>query len=142
MRVFLASLWIFSATQAVAWEFIPGAPCKLSASQPDLDIELTHDPLAPLFTMTLTRKTPWTDAQVFSITFVGASTFTISTDQHDISADKRTLSVADRGFGNVLRGMEFNQRAVASLGPDALSIDLADAAGPTRAFRDCPLPVS
>jgi hypothetical protein len=35
----------------------------------------------------------------------------ISTSRHALSDDGRTLSVSDRGFGNVLNGLEFNVRS-------------------------------
>jgi hypothetical protein len=45
--------------------------------------------------------------------------------------------VSDRGFGNVLDGLEFNQVALAATGDRVVSIDLDGAAPEVAAFRAC-----
>ena len=49
---------------------------------------------------------------IFAIAFVGDSPFEITTNRHALSDDGQTLTVRDRGFGNVLNGMEFNTTAI------------------------------
>jgi hypothetical protein len=61
----------------------------------------------------------------------------ISTGRHVLSEDGRTLSVRDRGFGNVLNGLEFNVVALAATGDRVVSIDLDGAAPEVAAFRAC-----
>ena len=74
---------------------------------------------------------------IFAIRFDGPRGLTISTDRHVILDDGATLTVTDRGFGNVLNGLEFNDTATALLGDRAVAFAL-DGAGPAvRAFRAC-----
>ncbi|MEM9438222.1 MAG: hypothetical protein AAGA15_14385, partial [Pseudomonadota bacterium] len=87
------------ASPAAAWEFTPGPPCLLTHAEQGIEVELTHDPSAPLFTITLRRAEPWPEGGVFSISFAGGAT--ISTDRQTLSDGGRALTVADRGFGNV-----------------------------------------
>lgn len=128
---------LFLATPASAWDFTPGLPCLLTHDQGTVSAELTYDPTAPLYSITITRSTPWPDAPVFAMRFDGPAGLTISTDRQTLSADRRALTVTDRGFGNVLNGLQFNQTATALLGDQAVSFDLSDAADAVAAFRDC-----
>ena len=80
---------------------------------------------------------PFADAPVFSMTFQGAFPLSIATDRHQISNDGKTVTVMDRGFGNVLNGLQFNQTATATLGSQELPIPLIDAADAVAAFRTC-----
>ena len=51
------------------------------------------------------------------------------------------LTVTDRGFGNVLDGLQFNEAATAFSGDTAVTVPLAGASEPVQAFRDCaPMP--
>ena len=133
--------WSFAlfllASPAYAWEFTPGLPCLLNHAQGDIAVELTHDPTQPLFSITLTRAEPWPEADVFSLRFEGPAGLTISTNRHQLGNNGRSLTVTDRGFGNVLTGLSFNQTAVALIGDQAVSFSLDGAAPPTAAFRDC-----
>lgn len=133
--------WIFAliltASPVSAWEFTPGQPCLLNHAQSDIAVELTHDPTQPLFSITLTKAQPWPVADVFSLRFEGPAGLTISTNRHQLGNDGRSLTVTDRGFGNVLMGLSFNQTAVALIGDQAVSFSLEGAAPPTEAFREC-----
>ena len=135
MRYLLPLLCL--STPAAAWEFTPGLPCLLTHSEANVAVELTHDPTQPLFTITLTQATPWPQADVFSLRFEGAAGLTISTNRHQLSKDGRSLTVTDTGFGNVLNGLAFNQRAVAVIGPVEIGVSLDGANAPTEAFRAC-----
>ena len=130
-------LLILSALPAQAWEFTPGIPCLLTHETADVSVELTYDPGVPRYTISLSRPQGFAPAAVFSITFIGPFPLGISTDRHQLSADGSTLTVEDRGFGNVLNGLQFNHTAVATLGTTRIEISLQDAAGPVAAFRDC-----
>ena len=109
----------------------------LSHAQADIDVVLTHDPTQPLYSITLTKATPWPQANVFSLRFEGAAGLTISTNRHVIGNGGLSLTVTDSGFGNVLNGIAFNRQAVALIGDQAVAFSLQDAAEPTAAFRDC-----
>jgi hypothetical protein len=124
-------------TSVQAWEFTPGLPCLLTHATSEAAIKLTHDPAAPLYSITITRQFPWPEGPVFAIRFNGSNGLTISTDRHVFSDDRRGLTVTDRGFGNVLNGMEFNDSATAMLGQTQVEIPLQGAAGPVAAFRVC-----
>ena len=135
MRWFLLT-FLFSSP-ALAWEFHPGLPCRLTHSMGADEVELTYDPTQPLYTISLTRSAGWKHADVFSIEFIGPRGLVISTDRQSISSDGKTLSVADTGFGNVLNGLQFNQIAHARLGAQSLDISLEWAANPVDEFRRC-----
>ena len=98
---------------------------------------LTYDPTQPLYTITLTRSAPWPDAPVFVMRFDGATGLTISTDRHRLSADGRSLTVEDRGFGNVLSGLAFNRTATAIMGDVSETVSLAGAQEPVSSFAKC-----
>lgn len=135
MRYLMVCLCL--ASPASAWEFTPGAVCLLTQDADALDVVLTHDPVQPLFTITLTRPTPWPEGDVFSIRFEGAAPFTISTNRHEITASGRALTVTDSGFTNVLNGLRFGGTAVATIGGAEARFSLAGAGGPTDAFALC-----
>ncbi|MDA7428097.1 hypothetical protein PGB28_06485 [Primorskyibacter aestuariivivens] len=131
MRLFC--LLALLATPAIAWEFSPTPICILR-NDGNVATEVTYD--GTLYAIHLTRADGWPTAPVFAIRFEGAAPLTISTSRHVI--DGTTLTVTDRGFGNVLSGLQFNHTATALIGDLAVPIDLSGAADPVRAFRDCP----
>lgn len=120
-----------------AWEFTPGTPCILTHETPELRVELTYDPTAPLYTISLTRADAFRPAGIFSLQFNGAAPLSISTDRHAFRDAGRTVTVADVGFGNVLNGLQFNTTATAVVGDLSVSIQLAGASKPVAAFRAC-----
>jgi len=137
MRRALALLALAATAPAHAWEFTPGLPCLLTHSAPSAEVELTHDPTAPRYTISITAPVPWPQSPVFALRFDGPATRQIGTDRHTLSADGRTLTVADTGFGNVLDGLALNEVMTALIGDAAISVPLAGAAGPVAAFRAC-----
>ncbi|WP_375229886.1 hypothetical protein [Roseobacter sp. S98] len=125
------------ATPAAAWEFTPGLPCVLTHSTPQAEIELTYDPTQPLYTVTIRRDLPFDSAPVFAMRFDGDLPISIATDRHMASRDGRSVTVQDRGFGNVLNGLQYNATATAILGTAKVTFPLAGAAEPVAAFRAC-----
>ena len=75
---------------------------------------------------------------VFAMAFAGGDPISIQTPRYTLSNDRRSLTVKDRGFGNVLNGLEFNTRAYAVLGEVTMPIGLEGIAPAITAFRDCP----
>jgi hypothetical protein len=71
-------------------------------------VRLTYDPSLPEYTIAIRLSEPWPEAAVFAMRFEGPRGNMISTSRHVLSEDGLTLSVRDRGFGNVLDGLEFN----------------------------------
>lgn len=128
---------------AAAWEFSATPVCTLTETTGDAEVTVTYDPSLPEYaiTVTLTEGT-WDAAPVFAIVFDGPRGLTISTDRHILSGDGRSLTVRDRGFGNVLNGLEFNLTATALSGATAVTLPLTDAAPAVRAFRDCPATIT
>lgn len=114
-----------------------GAICTLSHSEGGVEVRLTHDPAMPLYTITVAGGAPWPEVPVFSIAFLGGDEITISTDRHALSDDRRALSVADRGFGNVLAGLAGNLSAVFVAGEVVLTVSLEGAAPEVAAFEAC-----
>ena len=133
----LALCFALTATTAQAWEFTPGLPCVLEARTEAAEMTLTYDPTQPLYTLTIRQAEPFTWAEVFSMRFDGMAGLEISTNRHTLSRDGRALTVTDRGFGNVLNGLQFNDTATALLGDQSLSFPLDGATDPVAAFRLC-----
>ena len=129
------------ASPVAAWEFSPQPICTLRHDTPDVAVRVTYDARVPVYEITLTlAQGTWPDSASFAIAFTGGRALTIGTDRHKVSADRRTLSVKDSGFGNVLNGIEFNSQAQARAGDAAVTIPLAGAAAPMQQFRACPAP--
>ena len=80
----------------------------------------------------------WQNAPTFGMAFANDRPISIQTDRHTISPDGRSITVKDRGFGNVLNGLEFNARAYAILGDQTVGIDLEGIGPAMTAFRNCP----
>ena len=137
MRPLLALLLAAVSTQAQAWEVTTeDALCVLSHAEADLAIRLTYDPGPPLYTIALTRAgAAWPQAPVFALQFSGPQPNLITTDRH--VTEGTTLTVTDRGFANVLDGLQFNDTATARAGDAAIAIPLENAAPAVAAFRTC-----
>ncbi len=137
-RAALSVLALIAASPVAAWSFDPLPICTLAHDAATLSISLTYDPAqAEPYAIALTRPDPWPEAPVFGLRFEGAMGLLITTDRHVLSDDGRTLTVTDRGFGNVLNGLEWNALATALTGPVAETASLDGAAGPVQAFRAC-----
>ncbi|MEM1064468.1 MAG: excinuclease ABC subunit B [Pseudomonadota bacterium] len=134
--IFLIAL---TATPAAAWEFSPTPVCTLSHAEPGARLDVTYDVRAEEpYAITVTRTdAAWPEAPVFAMRFDGPRGLTISTNRHRLSEGGRAITVSDRGFGNVLDGLEFNATATAILGETELGFPLAGAAPEVQKFRDC-----
>jgi hypothetical protein len=138
MRSAVVLLSLTLASPASAWEFSPIPICTLRHDENGGSVTLTWDPSrAEAYAIALSRGEAWPEGAVFAISFDGPRALSISTERHVISDGGTTLTVTDRGFGNVLDGLEFNDRAVADLAGTQVSFSLAGAAGPVRDFRAC-----
>jgi hypothetical protein len=132
------ALCVTAPTAARAWEAgVDGGLCTLSHSEDGVSVRLTFDPSVPLYTITLTAIDPWPVAPGFAMQFDGARPLTIRTNRHVLSPDRQSLSVSDRGFGNVLDGLQFNDTAQGSSGPASIAVSLVGAAPEVAAFRTC-----
>lgn len=114
-----------------------GALCTLRHSQAEGAVLLTFDPSVPLYTISVTGTTPWEVAPTFGIRFEGVQPNIITTDRHVLTPDLGTLSVSDRGFGNVLDGLQFNAAMTARSGASEATFNLEGAAPEVDAFRAC-----
>lgn len=137
MRYAIFMFLCLTAGPAAAWQFTPGLPCKLTHETAEVFVEVTFDPRGPLYTISLTKLDPWPDAPVFTMRYNGPFGVTISTDQHQLSQEGRTLSVSDRGFGNLLTGFMQDNAFTARAGDAVVTVPLDGAAGPTSAFAAC-----
>jgi hypothetical protein len=125
--------------QALAWEFSATPICTLFYETASAQIMVRFDPDQPEYQLDVTLKdTAWSDSPSFGMSFDGPRSLVIGTDRHVI--DQNTLTVKDVGFGNVLNGLEFNQRATAFTQNLAVRFSLHDAAPAVRDFRDCATP--
>lgn len=133
-----ALLALLLATPAGAWEFTPTPVCTLSHAAGTVSVRVTYDPAqADPYAIAVTRAAGWPAGAVFAIRFDGGRALVIQTTRQALSDGGRTLTVTDRGFGNVLDGLEFNAIATALIGDAAEPVSLQGAAAPVRAFRDC-----
>lgn len=114
---------------AQARDFSPGPVGTRLHATPDLAQAVTHDPtLSEPYAISLTLALGvWPDAPVFAMRFDGPYALVIHADRHGLSADGRTLRVADRVLGNVPEGIGRNVTATALPGPLAVSVPLVGA---------------
>lgn len=132
----LAILFL-TAAPALAWEARPGPVCELVHDGKTAAVRVTYDPAIPEYAIAITPDRPWRKGPIFAMRFDGPRSNLITTGRHVISGGGATLTVTDKGFGNVLNGLEFNHTATALLGEQAVSVSL-DGAGPAvRDFRAC-----
>lgn len=100
---------------------------------------VTYDASLPEYAITIALADgQWPDSPVFAMGFLGNNPISIQTDRHQRSADGRSLTVRDRGFGNVLNGLEFNTAAAAFAGEFSVGFDLGGIGPAITAFRNCP----
>ncbi len=134
MKYLIALLCL--ATPAAAWEFSPVPVCTLEHTTDTAAVTVTYDPAAAAqpYAIAITGE-GLAPAPVFAIRFDGPRGLTITTDRHELTAG--TVTVRDRGFGNVLNGIEFGETATAILGTTEIAFPLTGADAPTQAFRAC-----
>jgi hypothetical protein len=133
----LLALLLLLPLPASAWDFTPLPICTIDHAAEGIDVQVTFDPASGIYALRLDRSEGWPEARVFTLRFDVGMGLTISTDRHRI--DGTQLEVTDRGFGNVLNGLEFNGRAVLLFdGTPLTAFDLDGAPPAVRAFRDCP----
>ena len=130
---------ILFASPAAAWEFSASPICTLTDTSEAGEMTVTYDPAITEYTITVTLPDgTWPDATTFGMAFANDSPISIQTDRFTRSADGRSLTVTDRGFGNVLNGLEFNSRAYAILGDMTVGFALDGIDPAITAFRNCP----
>lgn len=135
--VLTAIAWTLTASAGQAWQADQiGGLCTLSHAEEGNEIRLTYDPTGPLYTIEWTLAGAWPNG-TFAIAFDGARPNVISTDRAVISDDGASISVADRGFGNVLDGLRFNQTATAIAGDVSATVSLEGAGRQVDAFEAC-----
>lgn len=137
-RTALILITALYAAPSAAWQAgVSGPLCTLSHAEGDISVHLTFDPTVPLYTIAVTGTEPWPVDAEFSMTFDGPQPNTIRTNRHVLSPDLGTLSVSDRGFGNVLDGLQFNTTARAVSGSTTVQMSLEGAAPEVETFRAC-----
>ncbi len=135
----LALALILLASPAAAWEFSAMPICTLTNTSDAGTMTVTYDASLPEYAITITLPDgTWPQDAAFAMAFAGERPIGIQTDRHERSADGRSLTVTDEGFGNVLNGLEFNTRAYATSGDTTLGITLQGIGPAITAFRDCP----
>ena len=140
MKRTLTAFAILLAGSAQAWTLTETTVCTLSHSEGPTTVTVVFDPAARLYAITLTTADVWDDSPTFRLRFDGPGALTIGTDQHVLSEDRRSLSVTDTGFGNVLAGIGGNQQMTALNGTQTVSVSTIGAADPLAAFVACPSP--
>ncbi|MEX3014177.1 hypothetical protein [Gymnodinialimonas hymeniacidonis] len=138
MKIVLTAALLLAATPSLAWEAgVEGTLCTLTHAEDGIDVRLTFDPSGPLYTITLTTPEPWPEESRFGMAFYGPQPNMIMTDAHELSEDRRSITVSDRGFGNVLDGLQFNEGATGFTGLAVAAMSLEGAAPAVEAFRAC-----
>lgn len=135
----LAILLSLLAAPAFAWEYTASPVCTLTHSTETANLTLTYDNRADgPYAIEITRNDrAWPRDPMFLMRFDGLRPSVITTDRHVIDAESKSLTVKDRGFGNVLDGIEFNFIATAKSGEVMLIFPLTGAAPVVRRFRVC-----
>ena len=133
----LALILAVLATPAAAWEASRSGPvCLLTHQTEDATVTVSHDATQSIpYAIALTRADGWDAGPLFAIRFDGQGQRTITTDRHQVTDN--TLTVTDRGFGNVLDGIAQNDVAIAVTGETALTFPLTGAAPAVEAFKVC-----
>ncbi len=135
----LALIFALLPLPAAAWEFSPDPICTLSHQTAELEFIITHDVAARTYTLAITlQDTAWQPSPTFGVSYSGSMPINISTIQHRLSDDAKTLTVSDSGFDNVLNGLEFNHTATAMTQSQSLSVRTRGISKPMAAFRACP----
>lgn len=138
MRTVLALL--LAPFPALAWDFSPDPVCTLTHQSDTALITVTYDPRLPEYALTVALlDADWDGGANFTMNFIGANPLQIGTTQHRFEPDGFTLSVRDKGFGNVLDGLEFNDFVSGQSGVTSFSASLDGAAPAVQAFRACPM---
>ncbi len=137
MRAALAL--VILASPATAWEFSALPICTLTEVAEEGTMTVTYDAAITEYEITVTlADSTWPSDTTFGMAFASDRPISIQTDRFTLSPDGRSLTVKDRGFGNVLNGLEYNTRAYAMLGDTTIGFSL-DGIGPAiSAFRACP----
>ena len=139
MRVLFCFL-CFTSPAAAGWEASSNGPvCLLSQMTDKGTVTVSHDPRQSLpYAIQISRQADvWVGAPLFALQFDGLGPITITTERHQLTDDNSKLVVTDRGFENVLRGLEANFVALAVLGKQSLVIPLNGAAPEVAKFRAC-----
>jgi hypothetical protein len=140
MKTIALIIFVLLPLPSFAWQASALGPvCTLSHQTDNGQVTVTYDPHADLpYAIELARRdVPWLGGPVFAMRFDGPGRLTITTDRHRLSDDNDRLTVTDKGFGNVLNGIEQNHVATAVLGDQTLVIPLAEAAPEVAKFRNC-----
>lgn len=138
-RVWAIFATLVFASPATAWDFAETNVCTVTHDASNVFVAVTFDPTTEIYELTLTLKNQtWGNGHAFRIVFDGQNPIVIGTDRQTLSEDQTQLRVSDRGFGNVLDGIQFNETMTASLEDQSIAISLTGAAGPMAAFRLCP----
>ncbi|MBV6656603.1 MAG: hypothetical protein KI785_02425 [Devosiaceae bacterium] len=136
LALFALAALVF-APPALAWEAQVGEVCEITHEGDSASVRVTYDLERLEYAIAITLPQAWPEGPVFAIRFDGPQGNVISTNRHVISNAGATLTVTDRGFGNVLNGLEFNTTATALLGDQAAVLALDGAAPAVQAFRAC-----
>ncbi|MDX8347914.1 excinuclease ABC subunit B [Cognatiyoonia sp. IB215446] len=135
----IAFAFTLFAWPAAAWQFSPSPICTLTETTVDGTLTITYDASLPEYVITITLPdTRWPKAPEFAMAFSGNQPIALRTERHQLSDDRRSLTVTDTGFGNVLNGLEFNLRAYATSGGTTVGFTLTDIGPAIRDFRNCP----
>ncbi|MEO0544037.1 MAG: hypothetical protein AAFY99_09505 [Pseudomonadota bacterium] len=130
-------IFLLTTAPALSWEARFGAICELLYDDESTSVRLTYDPTIPEYSISVTGAQPWESGPFFAMQFDGPRQNFISTNRHVLSDGGQTVTVTDRGFGNVLNGLEFNDVATAYLGEQTASVPLEGAAPAVQEFRAC-----
>lgn len=134
----LLALLLSTAGTAQAWTFSPDPICTIADTQDDVSIEVTYDPGEALYAFHVIRPEGWPDAPSLTVEFArDTGVLQISTSRHVV--DGAQLTVVDRRFGNVLRGLEEFDRAIIRMNQtDIARLDTTGASPAVAEFRACP----
>ena len=139
LKSFLTFLVLAPSLASASWRFDETTACVITGETPETVVVVIHDYQAGRYTIAVSQTgRTWVPGPDLSIAFQGGRELVIGTDQHFLSDEGDVLMVSDRGFGNVLDGMQFNQRMTIKTGDHSVEVNLNGAAPAVAEFRDCP----
>ena len=122
----------------IAWDFTSNPICSVTHQDETIRVDLTYNHATEIYAISLTKPdAPWAKSDEFSMRFEGHRPKFISTNRHEFSADGRTITAADTGFGNVLDGLQYNTLAAAIAENERIFVSLIGAYPHVEAFRKC-----
>ena len=123
---------------AQSWTFQSVQFCALKSRQGGTFVEVTFDRSRALpFELSITSAEGWPRAEFFSIAFSGEQNTNVTTRDHKVSRDGRTITVKSLGIPSIANGLLYDDVALASTGGRNVTFSTERARGRASQFLSC-----